>query len=131
MKNNNAANAAALANPKPGDFWHEMFCPYFIVVGVSRDKITVLNTVIRSDDGYYFDYDKVNVVDKAWLKNRVRYATIDAFVADVVSTDATKQIVDQWREHTSQTLKQAIATAQKEWEDFTGWTILKQEEFNA
>jgi hypothetical protein len=99
-------------------------------VGVSRDKITVLNTVIRSDDGYYFDYGKPTVVDRKWMSERVRYVSIDAFCADVYSNDNTIEIVNQWREHTSQTLKQAIATAQKEWEDFTGWSILKQEEFN-
>lgn len=129
MKNNNAANAAAIANPKPGDFWHEMFSPYFIVVDVKQDKITVLNTVIHGDDGYYFDYDKPVVVDREWMEKRVKYETIDAFCADVYSNNNTKEIVAQWREHTSQSLQEAIEKAQKEWEDFTGWTTLKQEEF--
>ena len=129
MKNNNAANAAAIANPKPGDFWHEMFSPYFIVVDVKQDKITVLNTVIHGDDGYYFDYDKPTVVDRKWMSERVRYVSIAAFCADVYSNNNTKEIVAQWREHTSQSLQEAIEKAQKEWEDFTGWTTLKQEEF--
>lgn len=130
MKNNNAANAAAIANPKPGDFWHEMFSPYFIVVDIRQDKITVLNTVIQGDDGYYFDYDKPIVVDRKWMSERVRYVSIGAFCADVYSNNNTKEIVAEWREHTAQSLKEAIDKAQKEWEDFTGWTMLKQEEFN-
>ena len=33
-------NETALENPQPGDYWQEMFCPYFVVTAVNGDDIT-------------------------------------------------------------------------------------------
>ncbi len=134
MKNNDTKNRYAMTNPSPGDYWHEMMSPYFLIVDVRGDKITILNCMagykstarVNDRDGWYFDFSKTMVVDKKWIKKAVKYSTIDAFVADVVSTDATKQIVVEWREFTSNAMKESMAKMQQEWEDFTGWTILKQ-----
>ena len=43
QKDQDLKNHKALLNPQPGDYWHEMFCPYFIVVKVKGDDITVLS----------------------------------------------------------------------------------------
>lgn len=130
MKNFDVENAAALAEPKPGDYWHEMFSPYFIVVAVKQGKISILQDTIHENGGFHFDLDTVTEVDSEWLQKRVRYQLIDGFVADCVNTENTRKIADNWREHHAQKLKNAIATAEKEWEEFTGWTTLQQEEFN-
>jgi hypothetical protein len=108
-----AVNTEALQNPKPGDYWHEMFCPYFIVVAVNGPKFTVLsclshNSVNRKDelcakvdnmDGTWsFDYSKSMIVDRGWIRNAVRYNSFDGFVADVTHSDRNLRIVEEWIE---------------------------------
>jgi hypothetical protein len=46
-------------NPKPGDFWHEMFSPVFIVLDVDVKGITICENTINREDGYSFDLHKV------------------------------------------------------------------------
>jgi hypothetical protein len=100
-------NQAALDNPQPGDYWQEMFHPYFLVVQVkSHDHITVLNclskygpdAVTRVDAGHWmFDVSQSMVVDQAWIRDRVCYSIIDGFVADVVQgREKFQAIVDEW-----------------------------------
>jgi hypothetical protein len=83
-------------NPEVGDYWHEMFCPYFIVLAVL-------------DDGLYIICDeKMRVDDSSWKFNlalckqvsfeyfsRVRYGSIDGFCADV-SVGNHPAVVDAW-----------------------------------
>lgn len=138
--NNN--NLEALLNPKPGDYWHEMFCPYFLVVDVRNDKITILsclggpNSILRKEeinaridtqDGWYFDYSKSMVVDRRWIERTVKYKTIDGFVADVVNSEKTQHIVEEWRDWKQKEIKKQIQSLESEWETFTGWRYLKEE----
>ena len=37
MSNQN--NQQALDNPRPGDYWHERFSPYFVVVNQEGDQL--------------------------------------------------------------------------------------------
>ena len=135
-------NSQSLANPRPGDYWQEMFCPYFLVVDVRDDKITVLscmggpnsysrkhepNARVDVQDGWHFDYSKSMVVDRKWISKAVRYDTIDGFAADVINSEKTRGIVDEWRDWTQQHLRQRIAELEAEWEQFTGWHQLKDE----
>jgi hypothetical protein len=135
-------NEEALANPNPGDYWNEMFCPYFVVVDVKDDDITVLsclggptsfnrkhelNARISIDTGHWgFDYSKSMVVDRAWIEKAVRYDTIDGFVADVVRSEKTKKIVEEWREHRRLSMLKEIERLEEEYEQFTGWKYLKE-----
>ena len=136
------ANINALLKPSPGDFWNErLFCPYFFVVDVKGDKITVLsciggpNSFTRKDeinarvdnkDGTWsFDYDKTMIVDRAWIEKLVRCEHINGFVADVRNDEKCKTILNEWRDHTSKKMKEKIDSLQKEWEEFTGWEYLK------
>ncbi len=139
----NTRNQQALDNPRPGDYWQEMFCPYFIVVDVKGDEYTVLscmggpdsynrkdepNARISVDSGHWaFDYSKSMIVDRAWIERAVKYGTIDEFVADVINSDKTQSIVTEWRRHKQQTIKAEILRLQSEWEEFTGWKYLKEE----
>lgn len=136
-------NHRALSNPKPGDYWNEMFCPYFVVVDVKGEDITVLscmggpnsynrknepNAKIEVDKGHWaFDYSKSMVVDRAWIEKAVKYGSIDGFVADVWNTEKTQSIVTEWRHYRQLEIKKQIQALQSEWEEFTGWKYLKEE----
>jgi hypothetical protein len=126
-------NQAALDSPKPGDYWHEMFCPYFLVVRVQGPKITVLSAVggpdsfnrkdeicarIKVDsDHWTWDLDRHMVVDRAWMEKLVRYDSIDGFCADVVQGEKHRAFADSWRIHQVDRLR-------KEYEELAGWSAL-------
>lgn len=135
MKPNDEQNRKALDNPRPGDYWHEMFCPYFLVVNVKGKNITVLsclggekslnrkhepNAKIGMGDRWTFDIEKDFVVDREWMEKAVKYFTFDGFCADVTRSAHTEQIAENWR------IAKA-AKLRKEWEDLTGWTALTNE----
>lgn len=125
---NDQLNQQAYDKPEVGDYWHEMFSPYFLVVWVNRDKVTVLNCLsslgtnarISVDEGHWsFDFDKAITVDHNWIKSAVKYKSYNGFVADVVRSPKMQAIADAWRIHKAQALH-------KEWEDLTGWTALTE-----
>jgi hypothetical protein len=129
----NQLNQDALANPQPGDYWHEMFCPYFLVVHVAGDDITVLSciggsnikaSVDHGDGTWSFDYSKSQVVNRDWISDLVLYKSIPGFVADVVRTELSLATVTEWRDHQSQMLLDQVAEAQAAWEKFTGWSAV-------
>lgn len=126
-------NLQAITDPQPGDYWHEMFCPYFIVVDRRGDDITVISCLLpdrarldHSDDSWSFDYSKSKVVDREWMRSHVRYQTIDGFVADVINTEKTRTIVSEWRDFYQKSLLKEIDQLQSRWEEFVGWQQLKQ-----
>jgi len=136
------ANQKALDNPRPGDYWNEMFCPYFVVVDVKGQDITVLSCMggpnsynrkhepcakIEVDGGWAFDYGKEMTVDRVWIERAVRYESIDGFVADVSNTEKTQRIVQEWRDWVQKDLKNQILMLQSKWEEFTGWKYLKED----
>ena len=100
-------NEIALADPQPGDFWAErVYCPYFVVVNVKGPNITVLPTIgpdsariDNKDDTWSFDYSKSQVVDRQWLKEQVKYKSIEGFVADVSRSERWLTIVEEWVEY--------------------------------
>jgi hypothetical protein len=101
-------NQEALDHPQVGDYWHERFCPYFLIVDILGDKYTVLcgfpddevaqMARIIGEDNWQFDYSKHSVVTKEWIKDKVTYDTIPGFVADVVRSDKMLSVVKEWRE---------------------------------
>lgn len=110
-------NQAAVDNPEPGDYWQEMFCPYFLVVQAKGDAITILNCLPHKgtsarksvDDSHWmFDVSKSMVVDRAWIEKLVRYESIDGFVADVSrGRERNQEIVNEWiRYRSSQLIKE-------------------------
>jgi hypothetical protein len=137
------ANQKAFANPRIGDYWHELFSPYFIIVDINNDKYTVLsclggfdsftrkdeiNARIEVDSDHWgFDYSKSMVVDYAWIKKAVKYESIDGFVADVSNTEKTQTIVSEWREFKGKQILKQIENLQNEYLQFTEWNTLKKE----
>ncbi len=136
-------NYQAMQNPQPGDYWHEMLCPYFVVVHAKDGKYTILsclggpdsytrkdelNARVDNKDGTWsFDYSKSMVVDRAWIEKTVRYGSIDGFVADVSQSEKMQTIVTEWRRHVQQEMRKKIKSLESEWEEFTGWKYLKEE----
>ncbi len=102
------ANRRGVDDPQVGDYWHEMFCPYFLVVDVNGDRYTVLCALPNDDvaqmarimgkDTWQFDYSKHSVVTKEWIKKKVSYNSIPGFVADLVNSDKMQAVVKEWRE---------------------------------
>lgn len=130
-------NEEALAEPRIGDYWHEMFCPYFCIVNIKDGKYTILNFIdgrveynakIDNNDGTWsIDYTKTMVVDHAWIKTNVTYQSISGFVADVVRDEGRgSSIVNHWRDYMQKKMRQQIEDLTNEWEEFTGWSILKE-----
>lgn len=136
------ANQQALNCPRPGDYWQEMFCPYFVVVDVKGQDFTVLSCLggpnsftrkhepcakIEVDGAHWaFDYGKEMTVDRGWIERAVRYESIDGFAADVSNTEKTRRIVQEWREYKRQTMLREILRLEEEYEKFTGWKYLKE-----
>jgi hypothetical protein len=77
-------------------------------------------------DNWRFDYSKSMVVDRAWIEKAVKYGNIEGFVADVVRTEKTERIVQEWRNWVQQDMRQKIQAMEAEWEQFTGWKYLKE-----
>jgi len=142
IKEQDLRNQKALVNPQPGDYWHEMFCPYFVIVNKEGDKFRVLsclggpesftrkdelNARIEVDSGHWgFDYSKSMLVDHEWIRKTVTYESIDGFVADVVQSEKTARMVQEWREHKRLTMLEEIERLEEEYEKFTGWKYLKE-----
>lgn len=120
-------NIDALDNPQPGDYWQEMFCPYFIVVDADKeeDSYTVLSCMggpdsynrkdepcakIEHKDGWSFDYSKSMKVNHAWIEKAVKYGSINGFVADVIRSDKTRSIAEGWQQHRVQELVAELRT---------------------
>ena len=113
MNEQKQTNQEALDNPQVGDYWNEMFCPYFLVVAVRDDKITVLSClgglqsfnrkdelnaqIMNKDNTWSFDYSKHIVVDRNWMTKAVKYSSIDGFCADVFRNGMTK-VVEEWKQ---------------------------------
>lgn len=136
-------NQQALDNPQVGDYWNEMFCPYFVVVEVLKnDRFRVLscmggpNSYNRKDEpnarkdnddnSWSFDYSKDMIVDREWMNKAVKYGSIDGFVADVWNTEKTQKIATEWRNYHANKLRKEYEAKKAEWEQFTGWKYLQE-----
>lgn len=142
-KERELANLQALMNPKPGDYWHEMFCPYFIVVNVEGEQYRVLsclggpnsfnrkhepNARVDEENGHWsFDYSKSMLVNHSWIEKAVTYGNADGFVADVIQSEKTQMIAQEWRNWKQRELRKQIQELEAEWEQFTGWKYLKED----
>ena len=105
---------AAVDNPQVGDYWSEHFSPYFLVVKVKGDDITVLSCVggpqssnrkdelnARVDNGdntWSMNYANHMVVNREWIRKLVSYSSIPGFCADVQRCGAISVLVQEWRE---------------------------------
>lgn len=60
-----ALNAKHRLEPKVGDYWHEMFCPNLVVVGVGHDTVTVCKTIQDAGDRCWtWDLSKTDIMTR-------------------------------------------------------------------
>lgn len=89
----------AFDNPLPGDYWNEMFCPYFVVLKVNADGTFIIceDRETKPGDNWTWDLKKAKQVTKKYF-DRVRYDSIDGFVADVFNRCSHMWAVDAWND---------------------------------
>jgi hypothetical protein len=76
-------NLKAYTDPLPGDYWNELFCPYFVVLEVQPDSMIICDVKKEVDSSHWtWDLEKAEQVTMDYMK-RVKYQSIDGFVADV------------------------------------------------
>lgn len=135
-------NEESLHNPKIGDYWQEMFCPYFLVVDVKDKDVTVLSCLggpnsfnrkheldarIELDkDHWTWDLSKSMVVDRNWIFKAVKYDSGEGFVADVINSEKTVKMAMEWRDWKQKDIRKQIINLEKQFNDFTGWSVLKE-----
>ena len=92
-----AKNIKAYASPSPGDYWNEMFVPYFVVLEVREDLTLIVCDKTKEVDSSHWTWDlsQAKHVHRDYLK-RVRYGSIDGFVADVFHSH--QWAVEAWKE---------------------------------
>lgn len=90
-------NIHAYAMPKAGDYWNEMFIPYFVILEVRTDGTLIVCDETKEVDSNHWTWNlqKAKHVYKDYMK-RVRYGSIDGFVADVYRTH--EWAVEAWKE---------------------------------
>lgn len=134
-------NYESLDNPRIGDYWHERFCPYFLVVDVKGDDITVLSCLGGPDSfnrkhepnarievdkhSWTFDLSKSMVVNREWMSRAVKYGSREGFCADVWNSEKTVSMAMEWRDWKQKDIRKQIEDLEKKFNDFTGWSILK------
>lgn len=79
-----AINEQHCADPQVGDYWHEMLCPYLVVLGRIGAQLIVCQTRKDVDrDHWTWDLTKLEFMTLTELRQRVTYGTMPGFVADV------------------------------------------------
>ena len=88
----------AFKNPLPGDYWNEMFCPYFVILAKTKNDTLIVcdKTKPVGTTHWTWDLEKVIEVSMDYM-NRVKYDTIDGFCADV-SSSPHRWVVTAWEE---------------------------------
>lgn len=87
-------------NPEPGDYWNEMFCPYFVVLEcLPENKFVICHTRQPIDSHTWtWDLSKTQIVSKEYF-NVVKYRSIPGFVANVIPEHhwAVEEYFKEWK----------------------------------
>ncbi|MBF8746878.1 hypothetical protein [Pseudomonas monteilii] len=93
----NQVNELHLRDPKPGDFWHEHFCPYHIVLAVTPVGVVIADKTRPDGDSHYtFDLESAREITHEEHAKAVRYSSGNGFAADVVPVRAALS-VREWK----------------------------------
>ncbi len=96
VKPSDQKNNIAWANPLPGDYWNEMFCPYFVVLEVRDDTLIVCDKTKEVDANHWtWDLEKAKEVHRDYM-DCVKYQSIIGYVADVYRSH--DWAVEAWKE---------------------------------
>lgn len=95
-------NKEAFLNPKPGDYWHERFSPYFIVVLVNEFWIAVLDKKIQTyPNSFEFIEDDPSIYSRLDFEKQIKYSSAvgkemmadkPVFCADVISLSESNNL---------------------------------------
>lgn len=89
-------NNLAFYNPKAGDYWNEMFVPYFVILEVRDDTLIVCDETKEVDANHWtWNLEKAKEAPRDYMK-RVKYGSIDGYVADVYRSH--EWAVEAWKE---------------------------------
>lgn len=79
-----ALSKEASLDPQAGDYWNEMFCPYFLIIKVNPDKSMYVAVPYSKDATRtkYFSEDKVELISYSEFIKQISYSSGD-LVTDV------------------------------------------------
>ncbi len=93
-----AINEKHVAEPQPGDYWHECFSPYHVVLAVDGDAVTICDkTLSVGKSQWTFDLSVIKTVSRSELRALARYGVIDGWIASVVVGGSCMTFVDDYR----------------------------------
>ena len=97
-------------NPQVGDFWHEMFSPYHVVLAVTDTHVIICDKTVPAGSNHYtFDLTETKTVTLEEHKNIVTYSTMrDKFVADVVPKSRMMPWIEEWRRKRKEAMMQEM-----------------------
>lgn len=77
-------NVKHSADPQPGDYWHEMFCPIAVVVArIGKLNVLVCKKTKAADhNSWTWDLDSLDVMKIQDFETWLRYSNHDGFWAD-------------------------------------------------
>lgn len=102
-------NLRHIENPMPGDYWHEMFAPYHVVLAADDTYVTICDKTIDCGNGWTFDLSETKQITHLEHRNLVTYSTMrDKFVAMVVPNSKLMPMVQEWRDKKREELLQQI-----------------------
>jgi hypothetical protein len=91
-------NESHVAFPQPGDYWHEMFCPYHVVLAFDGTNVIVCEKKVDVDkDHWTFDLSETKTYPLDQFRKKVTYGSIAGFVADVMPQSKLMPMVNEWR----------------------------------
>lgn len=92
-------NQRCIENPQIGDYWHEMFCVYHLVLDVlANGNLVIAPRDQTVTEHQCFDYKLAHEITKEDHKKLVCYSGKDSFVADVISgNEATVYAALTWK----------------------------------
>lgn len=93
-------NKKHIEDPQPGDFWHEMFSPYHVVLAVADNHVIICDKTKPTDWHHYtFDLSETKTISHQEHRDLVTYKSMrDKFVADVVPNSKLMPMVKEWRD---------------------------------
>jgi hypothetical protein len=91
-------------NPEPGDYWHEVYCPYFVVLAVSPTDVLVCQKKIDVDPNHWtFDIRYTTTMSMSRFRRKLSYSTpslVDSSPADVLPGHMMWAVED-WKNSTT------------------------------
>lgn len=92
-------NKEHLVNPVAGDYWHEMFSPYFLVMkNLGNGELVICDSIIDYTEGWAFNIYEARTIKHEDLAAWVTYQRIDGFVADVMISKKRHSLLDSWQD---------------------------------